>query len=64
MTPATPAAAVPSGKTVPKARPKSVSETMPEAVTKAMVKMVEALHEEFFSELDPSVFERSEAVHA
>ena len=46
MTPATPAAAVPSGKTVPKARPKSVSETMPEAVTKAVVEVVEALHDD------------------
>ena len=25
---------------------------------------VEALHEEFFAELDPEVFERNEAVHA
>ena len=24
---------------------------------------VEALHEEFFAQLDPAVFERSEAVH-
>ncbi len=29
-----------------------------------LVRTVEALHEEFFSELDPAVFERKEAVHA
>jgi len=29
-----------------------------------LTRTVEALHEEFFSELDPAVFERSEAVHA
>ena len=29
-----------------------------------LVRTVEALHEEFFAELDPAVFERNEAVHA
>ncbi|HMC61740.1 MAG TPA: hypothetical protein VKJ01_21285, partial [Candidatus Solibacter sp.] len=29
-----------------------------------LVRTVEALHAEFFSELDPAVFERKEAVHA
>jgi aspartate kinase len=29
-----------------------------------LVRTVQALHEEFFAELDPAVFERSEAVHA
>jgi aspartate kinase len=31
---------------------------------KDLVPTVEALHEEFFAELDPAVFERNEAVHA
>ena len=31
---------------------------------KDLVRTVEALHEEFFAELDPAVFERNEAVHA
>lgn len=31
---------------------------------KDLVRTVEALHEEFFVELDPAVFERNEAVHA
>ena len=31
---------------------------------KDLLATVEALHEEFFSELDPAVFERNEAVHA
>jgi len=31
---------------------------------KDLSRTVEALHEEFFSELDPAVFERNEAVHA
>ncbi len=29
-----------------------------------LLRSVSALHEAFFSELDPAVFERSEAVHA
>jgi aspartate kinase len=29
-----------------------------------LVRTVEALHDEFFAELDPAVFERYEAVHA
>ena len=31
---------------------------------KDLVRTVEALHEEFFAQLDPAVFERNEAVHA